>query len=838
MEIRKRNGEMAAFDAEKIRAAMRLAFTATNVEITEQSLNSLLRAVLKRLEEVRQLTVENVQDQVEQQLMAEGYYETAKAYILYREKRAKARAMRERIAARMEDPSLEGTLREIEADFDSAKYSLNLLAEQYERLIREGMSVREQEKILVKAAIELTTMEAPRWEYLAARLQNHFFSRTVREEMQKQNIQTFPEKLHDLADEGLYGRYILEAYSEEELQMAGDMICPERDRLFTYAGLELLLKRYVIHTRDGKPMETPQEMFLGIALHLAMQEKRDRMEWVQRFYDMLSRMEVTMATPTMANARKPLYQLSSCFVDVVPDSLDGIYRSIDSFAKVSKFGGGMGLYFGKVRASGSAIRGFPGAAGGVIRWIKLVNDTAVAVDQLGMRQGAVAVYLDVWHRDLPEFLQLRTNNGDDRMKAHDIFPGVCYPDLFWRLAKENLDQDWYLMCPHEIEAVKGYCLEDSYGEEWEERYRDCVKDPRISKRTVLLKDAVRLILKSAVETGTPFAFNRDIVNKANPNSHKGMIYCSNLCTEIAQNMSPIESVSTQVLEVNGETAVVQTTRPGDFVVCNLASLCLGAIDVDDPDEVEYIAASAVRALDNVIDLNFYPLAYAGITNQNYRGIGLGVSGYHHMLAKHGIRWESEEHLVFADQVFERIHYAAVRASANLAAEKGCYRYFEGSEWQTGAYFEKRGLVSREWKALAEQVAEHGMRNAYLLAVAPTSSTSILSGTTAGLDPVMKRFYLEEKKNAILPRVAPDLTPRTFWLYKSGYTMDQTWTVRAAGVRQRHIDQAQSVNLYITNDYTMRQLLNLYILAWESGVKTLYYVRSKSLEVEECESCSS
>ena len=355
---------------------------------------------------------------------------------------------------------------------------------------------------------------------------------------------------------------------------------------------------------------------------------------------------------------------------------------------------------------------------------------------------------------------------------------------------------------------------------------------------MLLKDVARLIIKSAVETGTPFIFNRDTVNRANPNSHRGIIYCSNLCTEIAQNMSPIESVSTQVLEVNGETTVVQTTRPGDFVVCNLASLCLGAIDVDDPGEVEHIVASAVRALDNVIDLNFYPLAYAGITNQNYRGIGLGVSGYHHMLAKHGIRWESGEHLAFADRVFERIHYAAVRASANLAAEKGRYRYFEGSEWQTGAYFEKRGLVSGEWKSLAEQVAEYGMRNAYLLAVAPTSSTSILSGTTAGLDPVMKRFYLEEKKNAILPRVAPDLTPRTFWLYKSGYTMDQTWTVRAAGVRQRHIDQAQSVNLYITNDYTMRQLLNLYILAWESGVKTLYYVRSKSLEVEECESCSS
>ena len=601
----------------------------------------------------------------------------------------------------------------------------------------------------------------------------------------------------------------------------------------------MLLKRYVIQDHSHHPLETPQEMYLGIALHLAMKEdKACRIKWVRRFYDMLSRMQVTMATPTLSNARKPYHQLSSCFIDTVPDSLEGIYRSVDNFAQVSKFGGGMGLYFGKVRAAGSRIRGFEGAAGGVIRWIKLVNDTAVAVDQLGMRQGAAAVYLDAWHKDLPEFLQLRTNNGDDRMKAHDIFPAVCFPDLFWRMAKENLDQNWHLMCPHEIQTVKGYCLEDCYGELWEERYLDCVEDDRISKRTVLLKDVARLIIKSAVETGTPFIFNRDTVNRANPNSHRGIIYCSNLCTEIAQNMSPIESVSTQVLEVNGETTVVQTTRPGDFVVCNLASLCLGAIDVDDPGEVEHIVASAVRALDNVIDLNFYPLAYAGITNQNYRGIGLGVSGYHHMLAKHGIRWESGEHLAFADRVFERIHYAAVRASANLAAEKGRYRYFEGSEWQTGAYFEKRGLVSGEWKSLAEQVAEYGMRNAYLLAVAPTSSTSILSGTTAGLDPVMKRFYLEEKKNAILPRVAPDLTPRTFWLYKSGYTMDQTWTVRAAGVRQRHIDQAQSVNLYITNDYTMRQLLNLYILAWESGVKTLYYVRSKSLEVEECESCSS
>ncbi len=737
------------------------------------------------------------------------------------------------------NPGLMECLMGIERDFTGEGYGLELLFERSRAFEKAHMTAEEHMEALIRSAAELTSREAPRWEFAAARLRYCQFEQEVKERLGTLGIASLYDKLEYLTDQGLYGAYILENYSREEIAQAQGFIREERNCLFTYAGLDLLLKRYVIQDRERHGLETPQEMYLGIALHLAMKEKKDvRMEWVRRFYDMLSQIKATMATPTLSNARKPYHQLSSCFIDTVPDSLEGIYRSVDNFAQVSKFGGGMGLYFGKVRATGSSIRGFKGAAGGVIRWIKLVNDTAVAVDQLGMRQGAAAVYLDAWHKDLPEFLQLRTNNGDDRMKAHDIFPGVCYPDLFWKLAEESLDQDWYLMCPHEIEAVKGYCLEDSYGKAWEERYWDCVRDQRISKRTVLLKDVVRLILKSAVETGTPFAFNRDIVNRANPNSHKGMIYCSNLCTEIAQNMSPVESVSTEILNQEGDTVIVNTTRPGDFVVCNLASLCLGNIDVTSDSEVEEIVSTAVRALDNVIDLNFYPLPYAKVTNARYRSIGLGVSGYHHMLAKHRIRWESEEHLAFADQVFERINYAAIRASSALGAEKGSYEYFEGSQWQSGEYFKKRGYEGGRWDGLAAQVAAQGMRNAWLMAVAPTSSTSILSGTTAGLDPVMKRFFLEEKKNSIMPRVAPELDISTFWLYKSAYTIDQTYTVRAAGVRQRHIDQAQSVNLYITNEYTMRQLLNLYILAWEQGVKTIYYVRSQSLEVEECESCSS
>lgn len=424
------------------------------------------------------------------------------------------------------------------------------------------------------------------------------------------------------------------------------------------------------------------------------------------------------------------------------------------------------------------------------------------------------------------------------MKAHDIFPAVCYPDLFWKLAKEDLDAPWFLMDPHEIEMVMGYALEDFWGEEWEKRYRACVAEPRIDKRVISVKEIVRLILKSVVETGTPFAFYRDTVNRLNPNPQAGMIYCSNLCTEIAQNMSAVESVRTEIKTEAGDTVVQVTTRPGDFVVCNLASLNLGRIDVTSHEELRSVVRTAVRALDNVIDLNEAPLAYARLTNGKYRSIGLGVSGYHHMLAKNAVRWESEEHLAFVDDVFSRINYAAIEASSDLAAEKGSYGCFAGSDWQTGDYFRKRGYESEAWQELAAKVRAQGMRNAYLLAVAPTSSTSILVGTTAGVDPIMKRFFLEEKKGAILPRIALDLSMKTFWYYKSAHTVDQNWSVRAAGVRQRHIDQAQSVNLYITNDFTFRQVLALYIKAYEEGVKTIYYVRSKSLEVEECESCSS
>lgn len=840
MKIQKRNQSFQTFDSDKIKNAVLKAFVSQNTEIQENHLSLLIETILSSVQlnekNGKITTVEEIQDMVEEELMKLSYYKEAKSYILYREERKQKRKILNQFVFLIPYTEIINLIKEIQDEFND--YSLEPLFMKFQSYYHEGLSELEILEKLMKCCVELIHVETPKWEMIAARFLNLKIEKIVNEQNQIHKLTSFYDKIVYLESEGYYGSYILKNYSKDDINELEAYIKNERNQLFTYSGLDLLFKRYLIHSRTHVCLENVQEMFMGISMHLALPENEHKVFWAKQIYDVLSSLKVTMATPTMSNARKPYHQLSSCFIDTVHDSLDGIYKSIDNFAKVSKLGGGMGMYFGKVRANGSDIRGFKGAAGGVIRWIKLVNDTAIAVDQLGVRAGAVAVYLDAWHKDLPEFLSLRTNNGDDRQKAHDVFPAVCYPDLFWKMAEEDLNQSWYLMDPHEIKTIKGYSLEDSYGEEWEKKYWDCVYDFRIDKREIQLKELVRLILKSAVETGTPFTFNRDIVNRANPNPHKGMIYCSNLCTEIAQNMSPLTHTKQEILTVNGEEIVVDTTKPGDFVVCNLASLTLGNIDVSNDEELKHIISVTVRALDNVIQLNYYPLPYAKITNHHYRSIGLGTSGYHHLLANMGIPFESEEHLTFIDQLYEKINYYAISASHDLAVEKGYYDYFKGSDWENGDYFTKRNYSSEAWKKLQDSVARDGIRNAYLMAIAPTSSTSIISGTSAAVDPIMNKFFLEEKKGSIITRIAPNLNPKTFWLYKQAHLIDQNWIVKAAGIRQRHIDQAQSVNLYITNEFTLRQVLNLYLEAYHHGVKTIYYVRSKSLEVEECESCAS
>ncbi|HDU1170914.1 TPA: ribonucleoside-diphosphate reductase subunit alpha, partial [Listeria monocytogenes] len=625
----------------------------------------------------------------------------------------------------------------------------------------------------------------------------------------------------------------------EDLIAAGKLIDPEKDKLFTYNGLYLLATRYLATDSERNVYELPQERWLTIALYLMQNEpKEKRMKLVEEAYWALSNLYMTVATPTLANAGKVGGQLSSCFIDTVDDSLQGIYDSNTDVARVSKHGGGVGAYLGYVRSTGAAIRGVKGASGGVIPWIKQLNNTAVSVDQLGQRKGAIAVYLDVFHKDIESFLDLRLNNGDQRLRAHDVFTAVCIPDIFMEAVERR--GEWYLFDPHEVKAKKGWYLQDFYDESkgegtFREKYEELVADETISKKIVKAIDIMKRIMMSQLETGNPFMFYRDEVNRMNPNKHEGMVYSSNLCTEIMQNMSPTKMIQ----EIISGDQIVITKQAGDFVVCNLSSVNLGRAVVAEEGTLERLIEVEVRMLDNVIDLNELPVPQATITNQKYRSIGLGTFGWHHLLALKNIAWDSEEAEKYADELYEQINYLAIRASNKLAQEKGAYKVFKGSDWNTGEYFARRNYNSPEWQELAKEVAEKGLRNAYLVAVAPNMSTAQIAGSTASIDPIYSAFYYEEKKDYRRPVIAPDLNLSTYPYYEKGaYKVDQFASVRQNGRRQRHVDQSLSFNFYVPSGIKASKLLELHMTAWNEGLKTTYYVRSNDIDVEECEWCSS
>lgn len=716
---------------------------------------------------------------------------------------------------------------------------------------RDGMSTKEIQKILIQTAIE-KTIQTTRdtfgnevkktnidWQYAAARLlmSDLYKEAAINRGYSHFGYGDFYELVDKLTKLRYYGAYLMEEYTKTEIEELGAYIKVERDLLFNYEGLKLLADRYLIQGFDKEVYELPQERFMVIAMHLAIPEGGKKTEYARKFYDILSELKMTVATPTLAAAGTPYHQLSSCFISVVGDNLWSIYDVNSKFASVSKHGGALGIYMGKVRALNSEIRGYKNTSGGVVPWIRLYNDTAVAVDQLGRRKGGASVTLDIWHQDLYEFLDLKTNNGDDRRKAHDIFPSLSIPDLFMKRLLER--GEWSLFDPYEVHKQMGFYLEDCYDEEeggeFTRRYLACENNGNLSRTTVSTLDIMKKVMKSAVETGTPFIFFRDTVNRANPNKHAGMIYASNLCHEIAQNMSESSLVEETIEAGKGQKDVLVRIKSGDMVTCNLNSINLGRVDRED---LKDIIPLQIRMLDNVITLNQSPVAEARITSDKYRAIGLGTSGYHHYLVNHGIAWESEEHLKEADLLFEEIAYQAIKASSELAREKGSYPAFTGSQWQTGEYFTSRGYTSGRWQKLREEVREYGLRNGYLTAIAPTGSTSNIAGTTAGIDPIFRKFFIEEKKGSFTPKAAPDLSEENFWLYKEAHHIDQLYSIKACGIRQRHIDQSQSFNLYITPEVKAKDILNLYVEAWKNGVKTIYYVRNQSLEMDECTSCSS
>lgn len=738
---------------------------------------------------------------------------------------------------------LDGYLEKIHEEFPK------LDLEDYKRKVfnfvekKEDYAADELVDYLIREAEARTDIHIAEWEHFAARLYlNKLYKKASKNRFYNDDDKygSYVGLQESLGERGIYSGNILKNYSKEDLIVAGKLIDPEKDKLFTYNGLYLLATRYLATDSEHNVYELPQERWLTIALYLMQNEpKEKRMKLVEEAYWALSNLYMTVATPTLANAGKVGGQLSSCFIDTVDDSLQGIYDSNTDVARVSKHGGGVGAYLGYVRSTGAAIRGVKGASGGVIPWIKQLNNTAVSVDQLGQRKGAIAVYLDVFHKDIESFLDLRLNNGDQRLRAHDVFTAVCIPDIFMEAVERR--GEWYLFDPHEVKAKKGWYLQDFYDESkgigtFREKYEELVADETISKKIVKAIDIMKRIMMSQLETGNPFMFYRDEVNRMNPNKHEGMVYSSNLCTEIMQNMSPTKMIQ----EIISGDQIVITKQAGDFVVCNLSSVNLGrAVLAEEEGTLERLIEVEVRMLDNVIDLNELPVPQATITNQKYRSIGLGTFGWHHLLALKNIAWDSEEAEKYADELYEQINYLAIRASNKLAQEKGAYKVFKGSDWNTGEYFARRNYNSPEWQELAKEVAEKGLRNAYLVAVAPNMSTAQIAGSTASIDPIYSAFYYEEKKDYRRPVIAPDLNLSTYPYYEKGaYKVDQFASVRQNGRRQRHVDQSLSFNFYVPSGIKASKLLELHMTAWNEGLKTTYYVRSNDIDVEECEWCSS
>ena len=724
---------------------------------------------------------------------------------------------------------------------------------------RDMITSEEIQQTLIKTAVDKIDIDRPNWTFVASRLFLYDLYHKVTGFTGYNHLRDYMTKGEE------EGRIVLGLKEKYDLDDLNNYIKPERDLQFTYLGIRTLYDRYLIKDRNSNPIELPQQLFMGVAMFLA-QNEFDCQTWAKKFYDVISSFEVMVATPTLSNARTPRHQLSSCYIGSTPDNIEGIFDSYKEMALLSKFGGGIGWDWSLVRGMGSSIDGHKLAAGGIIPFLKITNDIAVAVDQLGTRKGAIAVYIEPWHIDIKNFLDLKKNSGEERRRAHELFPSLWLNDIFMQRVED--DGMWTLFDPFEVSE-----LTTLYKDDFEKRYIELENDNSISKEVVSAKALWKDILRSYFETGSPFLTFKDTANASNPNKHFGVIRSSNLCTEIFQNTSPnryktrityidgtIESFDEDLImrvdngmqkpakkitaldSINGKQIwmVDKEMSDGDTAVCNLASINLAKVCT--PEDIQRVVPTAVRMLDNVIDLNFYPLAKVKKTNEKTRAIGLGVMGEAQMLAESKIEWGSSDHFYKIDEIMESVSYFAIRASSDLALEKGKYPYFEGSEWSKGVFpidkanenacklVDRGGLFgyTHDWNALKEKVKSDGMRNGYLMAIAPTSSISILIGTTQAIEPIYKRKWFEKNLSGMIPVIAPNLSPETWAFYTPSFELDQRLLIRAGAIRQKWIDQGQSLNIFITLDKASGKYLNdIYMEAWKFGLKSTYYLRSES-----------
>ncbi len=866
-KILRRDGEIMPFNRTRIEHAITLACDAIG-ETDKAFIPELTDQIIADLEHVygeifvnRTPSVEDVQDIVEQNLVKTNRFELAKSYIIYRQERKKER---EEKIEKLVDEFEKNTLQVTKADGSKERFDIkklrtvfNRASKEYEEECRfedlmeafkknliEEIKTSDIEKLLVKTCIDLVTVENIAWQNIAARiLLGGLYKQAIKNRNLKQEDVYSPTSYKALFDDyiaqGLYYKNFYDYYTPEDILEAGKHLSKTTDEKYEYTTIVSLIKRYLLNP-NKITKELPQEMYMSIALFLAIpEEKETRLATAIKIYKHCSEQRISLPTPTLLNSRTNYHQLSSCFKINVDDDLRGIYHAVENMAQISKFGGGVGVYLGNIRARGSMIRGVKGMSGGVNPWVKVINDTAVAVNQLGARLGAISITLDFWHLDIYDFLDLQTETGDIRAKAFDVFPAVSIPDLFMKRLEE--DGDWTLFDPYEINHVYGKKLQDRFNEDFNTLYLELEKDERMTmKKTIKAKELFKKFLKTTVETGMPYVFYRDTVNRLNPNKHAGNIYSTQLCTEICQNTSSSKFVE----ETIEDGKILIKYEPGDLVVCNLASINIAT--VHDEPTIKEVFPVLLRVLDNVITLNYYPIKEAERTAMRYRSIGIGYLGLAEYLAVNKIAYDTEVARTEVDRLFERYAYHTYRSSVDLAKERGHYELFPGSEYSQGIilgrtenWYTTNTPFGSDWSKLFADMKTHGTRFGYHTAPAPNTSTAGVVGTTAALLPIYKRYFVETNLSAPTLRVAPKLSKENFWFYKEYIHMDMNDVISLIGVVYKWVDQSISFEWMIDpSKVSPAQLYQYYVKAWGDGIKTVYYVRSLSGEIkEDCVSCS-
>jgi ribonucleoside-diphosphate reductase alpha chain len=871
-KIIRRNGAVVGFEPSKISVAMTKAFLAVNGsqgagsarirEVVAGLTEAVVGALLRRQPTGGTFHIEDIQDQVELALMRSGEHDVARSYVLYREERSKARADEKaaKLIAQGGEPGIhvvengqrkllarDALLREVAAACEGLSGATpEPIVEATLRDLYDGVPMDEVRKSAVLAARALIEKD-PSYSYVTARLLMHIIRMEVLgEEVSQAEMAThYLPSFARFIERGIDAELLDPELARFDLNKLGKALKPERDLQFGYLGLQTLYDRYFLHTRD-KRIELPQHFFMRVAMGLSLNEKeRDRR--AIEFYNALSTFDFMSSTPTLFNSGTLRSQLSSCYLTTVADDLEGIYEAIKENALLAKYAGGLGNDWTPVRALGAHIKGTNGKSQGVVPFLKVVNDTAVAVNQGGKRKGAVCSYLETWHLDIEEFLELRKNTGDDRRRTHDMNTSNWIPDLFMKRVMENAE--WTLFSPSDVRD-----LHDKFGRSFEEaylRYEDKAArgELKLFKRLPAMQ-LWRKMLSMLFETGHPWITFKDPCNLRSPQQHVGVVHSSNLCTEITLN-----------------------TSADEIAVCNLGSVNLPAHMTDqglDFDKMKRTIRTAMRMLDNVIDINYYAVQKARNSNMRHRPVGLGIMGFQDCLHRMRVPYDSPEAVEFADRSMEMVAYATYWASTELAEERGRYGSFQGSLWdrgvlpqdtldllaaERGGYVELDRSATLDWDLLRGRIKKLGMRNSNCIAIAPTATIANIVGVSASIEPTYQNLFVKSNLSGEFTVVndflVRDLKQAGLWdevmiadvkyfdgnlaridrvpaalrrLYATAFEIEPKWLVECAARRQKWIDQSQSLNIYMPGA-SGKKLDDTYKLAWIRGLKTTYYLRA-------------